>query len=83
MFQFPRLPPMRYGLAHGYWVMKPSGLPHSDIPGYAGSRLTEAYRSVATSFIGLRRQGIHPAPLIVCAGGCEASGCRPAHGTLT
>ena len=39
-----------------------AGLPHSEIPGYASSRLTGAYRSVATSFIGLRRQGIHPAP---------------------
>ena len=63
--------------------MTRTGLPHSEIPGYASSRLTGAYRSVATSFIGLRRQGIHPAPLVVCAGGCAASGCRPAHGTLT
>ena len=82
MFQFPRLPPMRYGLAHGYWVMKPSGLPHSDIPGYAGSRLTEAYRSVATSFIGSRRQGIHPVPVVVdtAAGETRASVCGPALG---
>ncbi len=48
------------------WVMKPTGLPHSEIPGYASTRLTEAYRSVATSFIGPRRPGIHPAPLLVC-----------------
>ena len=66
MFQFPRLPLVSYGLAYEYWVMKPSGLPHSEIPGYAGSRLTEAYRSVATSFIGSRRQGIHPARVLVC-----------------
>jgi hypothetical protein len=30
--------------------MKLRGLPHSEIPGYASTRLTEAYRSVATSF---------------------------------
>ena len=66
MFQFPRCPPHRYGLAIRSWVMKPTGLPHSEIPGYASTRLTEAYRSVATSFIGPRRPGIHPAPLLVC-----------------
>jgi hypothetical protein len=66
MFQFPRLPPYRYGLAIRYWVMKPSGLPHSEIPGYGCTHLTEAYRSVATSFIGSRRQGIHPARVLVC-----------------
>ena len=66
MFQFPRCPPHRYGLAMRSWVMKPTGLPHSEIPGYASTRLTEAYRSVATSFIGPRRPGIHPAPLLVC-----------------
>ncbi len=43
------------------------GLPHSEISGYGCQHLTGAYRSVATSFIGSRRQGIHPAPLIVCA----------------
>ena len=67
MFQFPRCPPYSYGLAVRSWVMKPTGLPHSEIPGYASTRLTEAYRSVATSFIGPRRPGIHPAPLFVCA----------------
>ena len=46
--------------------MKLRGLPHSEIPGYASTRLTEAYRSVATSFIGPRRPGIHPAPILVC-----------------
>lgn len=48
-------------------MIKLCGLPHSEIPGYASTRLTEAYRSKATSFIGPRRQGIHPAPLKVCA----------------
>ena len=41
------------------------GLPHSEISGSGCQHLTGAYRSVATSFIGLRRQGIHPAPLLV------------------
>ena len=57
------------------------GLPHSEISGSGCQHLTGAYRSVATSFIGLRRQGIHPAPLSVCAL-CDfysASGCGPAH----
>ena len=43
------------------------GLPHSEISGYGCQHLPGAYRSVATSFIGSRRQGIHPAPLSVCA----------------
>jgi hypothetical protein len=60
--------------------MKPTGLPHSEIPGYASTRLTEAYRSVATSFIGPRRQGIHPAPLLVCNHADQGFGPRPARG---
>ena len=58
--------------------MKPTGLPHSEIPGYASTRLTEAYRSVATSFIGPRRQGIHPAPLLVCTHADQGFGPQPA-----
>ena len=57
-------------------MMKLRGLPHSEIPGYASTRLTEAYRSVATSFIGPRRQGIHPAPILVCTQ--RRPGLRPA-----
>src|SRR5690349_22340963 len=78
MFQFPRCPPYSYGLAVRSWVMKPTGLPHSEIPGYASTRLTEAYRSVATSFIGPRRQGIHPAPILVCANVDQGFGPLPA-----
>ena len=78
MFQFPRCPPYRYGLAYEYWVMKPSGLPHSEIPGYGCTHLTEAYRSVATSFIGPRRPGIHPAPLVDCVAQPWASARGPA-----
>ena len=44
-----------------------TGLPHSEISGCGCQHLPGAYRSVATSFIGSRRQGIHPAPLSVCA----------------
>ena len=58
--------------------MKPTGLPHSEIPGYASTRLTEAYRSVATSFIGPRRQGIHPAPILVCPNVDQGFGPLPA-----
>ena len=63
MFQFPHLPPtglcvqpgvMRY---HPHRVA-PFGLPRIN----AGPRLPEAFRRVATSFIGRRRQGIHRAP---------------------
>ena len=83
MFQFPRCPPHRYGLAMRSWVMKPTGLPHSEIPGYASTRLTEAYRSVATSFIGPRRPGIHPAPLVDCVARTRASARGPRmRGTL-
>ena len=57
-----------------YSVMKRSGLPHSEIPGYGCSHLTEAYRSVATSFIGRRHPGIHPVPLLVCPTPTRASG---------
>src|SRR5689334_9808291 len=78
MFQFPRCPPYSYGLAVRSWVMKPTGLPHSEIPGYASTRLTEAYRSVATSFIGPRRQGIHPAPILVCPNVDQGFGPLPA-----
>src|SRR5690242_10633698 len=78
MFQFPRCPLVRYGLADESWVMKPTGLPHSEIPGYASTRLTEAYRSVATSFIGPRRPGIHPAPILVCANVDQGFGPLPA-----
>src|SRR5512142_1310339 len=58
--------------------MKLRGLPHSELPGYASTRLTEAYRSVATSFIGPRRPGIHPAPILVCVNVDQGFGPLPA-----
>ena len=60
--------------------MKPGGLPHSEIPGSASQQLPEAYRSVATSFIGPRRQGIHPALLEDCVTHSRASARGPAFG---
>jgi hypothetical protein len=78
MFQFPRCPPSRYGLARRYVEINLRGLPHSEIPGYACSQLAEAYRSDATSFIGPRRLGIHPAPLIDCVARYWASVRGPA-----
>ena len=56
-----------YVFNQGSSGMTRTGLPHSEIPGYGRSHLTGAYRSVATSFIGSRRPGIHPAPFLVCA----------------
>ena len=53
------------------------GLPHSEISGYGCQHLTGAYRSVATSFIGPRSQGIHPAPLVDCVTPTRASARGP------
>ena len=65
MFQFPRCPPATYGFSCGYLGMTPGGLPHSEIPGSQLARqLPGAYRSHATSFIGLWRQGIHRVPFV-------------------
>ena len=62
MFQFPRFPPT---FRCGCLGMTPGGLPHSEIPGSQLARqLPGAYRSHATSFIGLWRQGIHRVPLV-------------------
>ncbi len=63
-----------YEFSGWYWMMKPSGLPHSEIPGYGCTHLPEAYRSVATSFIGTRRPGIHPVPVVVCGGSNQGFG---------
>ena len=65
MFQFPRCPPPAYVFSQGDRPSPPAGLPHSEIPGSPpASALPEAFRSVAASFIGRRRQGIHRAPII-------------------
>ena len=65
MFQFPRCPPNAYGFSVGYLGMTPGGFPHSVISGSKPARrLPGAYRSHATTFIGLWRLGIHHVPLI-------------------
>jgi hypothetical protein len=67
MFQFPRLP------RSGLWIqpavtrhhprrVAPFGFPRI----VACPLLPEAFRRVATSFIGRRRQGIHRAPCARC-----------------
>src|SRR6478752_727870 len=66
-FSSPGCLPRAYVFSTGSSGMTQTGLPHSEIPGYGCSHLTGAYRSVATSFIGSRRPGIHPAPFFVCA----------------
>ena len=73
-FSSPGALPPPYVFRRGYWMMKPSGLPHSEIPGCGCTHLAEAYRSVATSFIGTRRQGIHPVPVVVCVGSNQGFG---------
>ena len=65
MFQFPSFPSATYVFSRGYLGMTPGGLSHSEIPGSSpAERLPEAYRSLATSFIGSWRQGIHRTPLV-------------------
>lgn len=67
MFQFPRFPPTPYGFRCGYLGMTPGGFPHSGTPGSQLARqLTGAYRSHATPFFGLWRQGIHRMLLVAC-----------------
>ena len=65
MFQFPRLPPARlcvHRAVTGYdpGRVAPFGFPRIS----ACPQLPEAFRRVATSFIGRRRQGIHRAPSV-------------------
>ena len=54
MFQFPYLPPSGLCVQPAVSEVYSEGLPYSDIPGSKLARqLTEAYRSLATSFFGL------------------------------
>ncbi len=65
MFQFPAFPSAPYVFGCGYLGITPGELPHSEILGSKpAERLTEAYRSLAASFIGSWRQGIHRTPLV-------------------
>ena len=59
MFQFPRCPPARAGARPSAGRVAPFG--HPQIAGR--QRLPGAFRRVAASFVGRRRQGIHRAPI--------------------
>ncbi len=60
MFQFPRCPPDISGAQQNAGRVAPFG--HPRITGC--QRLPGAFRRVAASFFGRRRQGIHHAPII-------------------
>ncbi len=52
MFHFPCLPPPSLCVELGVPRFYLSGLPHSGILGLLARQLTEAFRSLATPFIG-------------------------------
>ncbi len=61
MFQFPRFPlPAGRGVSR---LSTGTGYPIGASPATLARQLTEAFRSLATPFIGLRRLGIHHVPL--------------------
>ena len=62
MFQFPRFPsPPQAGMTRLFIA---PGCPIRRSPVKLARQLTEAFRSLATSFIGLQCLGIHHAPLV-------------------
>ena len=61
MFQFPRFPSALRRMP-GLFIR--AGFPIRRSPAKLARQLTEAYRSLATSFFGLQRLGIHRAPLV-------------------
>ncbi len=64
MFQFPRFPPGYFRVAsHHACRVAPFG----DLWITGCQRLPRAFRRVATSFIGVQRQGIHRVPIIPVA----------------
>ena len=64
MFQFPRFPPGYFRVAsHHACRVAPFG----DLWIAGCQRLPRAFRRVATSFIGVQRQGIHRVPIIPVA----------------
>ena len=68
MFQFPRCPLTGLCDSAGVHRHHPGGVAPFGHPRInACWRLPEAFRSVATSFLGSWRQGIHRAPLLACA----------------
>ena len=63
MFQFPRFPPLHGVTGHHARRVAPFG----DLWITGCQRLPRAFRRVATSFIGVQRQGIHRVPIIPVA----------------
>src|SRR3990170_398367 len=62
MFQFPRFPsPPQAGMTRLFIA---PGCPIRRSPVKLARQLTEAYRSLAASFIGFQRLGIHRAPVV-------------------
>ena len=62
MFQFPRCPPRPCGRGARPCAGRVAPFGHPRIPGC--QRLPGAFRRVAASFVGRRRQGIHRAPFL-------------------
>jgi hypothetical protein len=61
MFQFPRFPPAKRRVPR---LFIETGYPIRRSPAELARQQSEAYRSLATSFIGFQRLGIHRAPIV-------------------
>ena len=64
MFQFPHLPLKVYVFDQEYPSLGGMGCPIRESPAKLARQPAEAYRSLATPFIGSWRQGIPRAPLV-------------------
>src|SRR5699024_7650398 len=65
MFQFPRFPSIRYGLAYGYMRVAHVGVPSRRSPDRRIFAPLRSFSQLITSFIGSQCQGIHPALLML------------------
>ena len=65
MFQFPRFPSIRYGLAYGYLRSAQVGFPIRISPDQWIFAPPRSFSQLITSFIGSQCQGIHPALLML------------------
>ena len=65
MFQFPRFPSIRYGLAYGYLRFAQVGFPIRISPDQWIFAPPRSFSQLITSFIGSQCQGIHPALLML------------------
>ena len=65
MFQFPRFPSIRYGLAYGYMRVAHVGFPIRISPDQWIFAPPRSFSQLITSFIGSQCQGIHPALLLL------------------